>query len=175
MPNMSVLLSEYPRVSVPSLESITNGPVRAAVAERLKVMSEVLAAHDINGRIRSGQPVPPDMSHEELARLVLISGDADTRIAESVEKYHEALNQNRDTWKADAQTGLGKAKDKAVKALRAALTAMAEYEVTAGTVTMLDTDTAELKWRPPAEVFELHAAVQPMQALVDKLTTEEQA
>lgn len=170
MPNMSILLSEYPRVSVPSLDSITNAPVRDAVAERLRVMNEVLEGHRVNGTIRSGQPLPDDMPATEVARLILASDDAANLIAASVEAYHQALAENRDAWRADAEKRLAKTKANAVKTLRAALDAINEYEITSGTLDMVNADTAELKWKAPAEVFELGVATQAMASLVDKFT-----
>lgn len=173
MPISQVMISTYPKVNVPTLAAISSTPIRDAVAHRVEVFNEVLAAHAISGAVRSGNALPADMPATEVSRLVILSGESDAAIAEAVARYVAALDQHGAAWKADANKRLGKARTDAIRAVNNALAALAEFEIAAGVAEMLDKGGVELVWKPPAEVFELHAAVQPLQTVLDRLTRNE--
>lgn len=165
----NLMTSAHPAVSLPSADAITHPVIREAVQGHVDAMQRVIEGHTIAGKLRAGHNLD-DFTPEQIAEAVALSRDGNIVQAEARERLMAALAEHRGEWAEDTTKRVAKARTAAVKALAAAKAALSEYELSAGILAMLSTGSPELRWKPPAEHFEIGAVRQPLQAALDTLS-----
>ncbi len=169
----NVLISDYPAVSLPSYDAISQPAMRAAVEQLIGTYDTIREAHDVNSKLKAGHQLDK-YSPQQIAEMVEISREGAGRLNAAREAYMAALGQHRGTWQVENDKRLAKTRT-AVRKLAAELAGhLNDMEVYSGVSEMLAVGSPELKWRPPAGTFEMGSAQQAMQGLLAFLDAVEQ-
>lgn len=169
----TVLISDYPAVSLPSYDAISQPAMRAAVEQLIGTYNTVREAHEVNNKLKAGHQLDK-YSPQQIAEMVEISRDGAGRLNQAREAYMEALGQHRGAWAAENDKKLAKARA-AVRKLATDLAGhLNDLEVFSGVSEMLAMGSPELKWRQPAGNYEMGEAQKAMGALLAFLDAVEQ-
>lgn len=168
---MTVNLETPVRLSLPSMDVITQPDIRQAVTAAIELLVNLRRATDISGMAENGAGIPADIGTEELAELLVTRARADERRAASNNALNAAyLGEGHFAeWQASVEQEYGQRVRELRKLAPKLLAVLDELDLWAGMRAILSRglERPVLTWRPGPEGFQVGVAEQALRQLLD--------